>query len=106
MFEGRYSPRRRVDPPLPVLVDLSRLWPPTRVRWGTDTPLWVRSHGAPVDTAVPGELTDWVLTKVGDWCGVCRFTVRVDNSDLPLVQMVPRAAIRPRRDGGRDGGRR
>jgi hypothetical protein len=94
--QGRYSPRRRVDPPQAVYVDLGVLWPPRRVRWGQDTPLWVRSSGVQVNTAVPGLATECVLTSTGDWWVLCEYSVKVGNTTLALSALVPPSALQPR----------
>jgi hypothetical protein len=97
VFEDpRYSPRRRVDPPIPVLVDPAQLWPPTRIRWGTDTPLWCRNHGVQLTRPLDGMLLEWIATATGDWCGLVRLAVPVAGQDVHLTQLVPQKALQPR----------
>jgi hypothetical protein len=93
VFDNGRRARRPVDPPVDVLVDLTQLVPLERIRWGSDTPLWVRNHGLGIEP-VRARLLEWVLTATGDWCGVCQITVSVDGAQLHLVQLVPRSALR------------
>jgi hypothetical protein len=67
----RHAARRPVVPARDVLVDLSKLWPPSRVRWGSDTPLWARAQGIQVSEVVPARLREWVITSCGDWYARC-----------------------------------
>lgn len=102
MFEeGRFSPRRRVNPPTPVLVELGALWPPERLRWGQDTPLWVRSGGVQLNSAVRGVAEECVLTSAGDWLVLCSYEVRVGRTALQLLSLLRPAALRPRRGHGK-----
>lgn len=89
MFEeSEYWTRLLVDPPELVKVDLAKLLPPQRLRWGVDTPLFMRTRGVQVTDVVPAERTHRVRTSVGDEYSVCRFTVVVDGVKLELVQLV------------------
>lgn len=92
---GRYQARRPVDPPVDVVVTLARVFPPTRVRWGQATPLWIRAVGVQVGGEIRGRLSEWVLTSTGDWLGRCHIAVRVDDCVLELDQLIPAAALRP-----------
>lgn len=88
---------RLVDPPVAVLVDLSAVWPPTRVRWGAQTPLWVRAGGVDLAPA-NGELSGWMLTCAGDWLAEVTMTLRARNGavlDDRVRQFVPATAVRP-----------
>ena len=91
------STYRAVDPPRPVVVALGRVWPPGRLGWGLDTPLWARAGGIDVAAHVPGELHAWVLTSAGRWWPYVRFTVRSSNGclELPMDQLVPTESVEP-----------
>lgn len=99
VFDGEeYRPRRSVKPPRAVLVDLARLYPPTRVRWATATPLWVKSRGLPLHEQVLGALTEWIVTSAGDWLGRVQLTVDIGGEAVTVDQLVPAAALTEARD--------
>lgn len=93
MYEGK-APVREVDPPRRVEIDLARLWPPSRLRWGLDAPPWARAQGVRLTRPVIGYLAAWVMSSCGDWLGLCRFSVHVGDADVELTQLVPAAALR------------
>lgn len=104
MFDrDRYAVVREVRPPRPVVVDLERLWPPTRVRWGRETPLWMRAGGIDLGR-ISGLLIAWTCTYVGDWLGVVD-ELHLDSRNRQLAaklrrlelgaQLIPAAALRP-----------
>lgn len=96
MFEEQSGRARRVvDPPRSVVVDVGRWMPPTRIRWGAATPLWMRTRGVPLSDRVPARLVEWWVTSAGDWYGRCQVTLRVDGEDVSLDQLIPESAIRP-----------
>lgn len=97
--EVRFAALRPVCPPRPVLVDLRRIWPPTRMTWGRDTPLWMRAGGVDLDE-VPGQLTAWVCTCAGDWLGLIeQLGLGSRNRQLRLdhlgPQLIAASALRP-----------
>lgn len=82
-----------------MLVDLARLFPPSRLDWGRDTPMWARAQGLRVDRPVRAEVSEWVVTGVGDWVAVCRGVhLMVGGTDLVVDLLVPAAAIDRRGD--------
>lgn len=89
----RYQPRRVVDPPQDVLVDLARLFPPTRVRWGVATPIWVRTVGLQLREPARGVLREWWLTEVGDWVGLVHCEVEINHCRETVVMIVPADAL-------------
>lgn len=92
-----------MHPPQPVLVDLRLLFPPTRQRWGTSTPIGVRSTGLKIRPDVPGELIEWWLTSVGDWVGLVNCSVEFgDGHTVDLQLPVPAAALNPLKGNGDD----
>ncbi|WP_367139273.1 hypothetical protein [Saccharothrix sp. HUAS TT1] len=108
MFESgaaSYAAWRPVEPPVPVLVRLDLLFPPTRLTWGRDTAMWARSRGLRLDRPVPGTVTAWAMTSVGDWLAVVTLTVVVDGRELGLTQLVPVAAVERVAADGRPGRR-
>jgi hypothetical protein len=71
MDTAKFQPLRTIDPPRPVTADL-REFGPRRIRWGTDTPQWVRSRGFRPDKDVPAVAEFSVLSMYGDWWVYCR----------------------------------
>lgn len=92
MFDHRVA--RSVDPPCPVLLDPGALWPPSRLRWGIDTPLIVRAQGLQLSKPMPGMLRAWVRSQAGDRLGLVDCVARVNGVDLPLSLLAPAAALR------------
>lgn len=85
---------RLVDPPCPVLLDPAVLWPPSRLRWGLETPLIVRAQGVQLGKPISGLLRAWVRSQAGDWLGLVDCAVCVNGVDLPLSLLAPVAALR------------
>lgn len=85
---------RRLKKPVPVWVDLAKLYP---------RPAEVRPYPAGWDVQAerPGELTAWLRTTTGAWIAEVRYTVRRgDGSDggVPQFAWVPAHVIRQRHD--------
>jgi hypothetical protein len=71
MDDPRYSPVRPIDPHQPVTVDLASFGP-RRIRWGQDTPQWVRANGFRPDRGLPAVAEASILSMYGDWWVYCR----------------------------------
>jgi hypothetical protein len=97
-WQGTVRPQHE---PLPVLVDLSRLWPPDSIGSG-NVPLRVRAFGLDNGDVATGELYEWVQLRTGGWLAGVRFTATSINGRLrrEIDQFVPAAAIRPARRSG------
>lgn len=93
MYEGK-APVQKVDPPCRVEIDLRQLWPPSRLRWGSDTPPWARAQGVQLTRPVIGYLTAWVMSSCGDWLGQCYFSVGVGDTEVALTHLVPMKALK------------
>lgn len=95
--DGWWGTRREVDPPLPVWVELARVFPASRVT-SADVPLRVRASGIDTTLTVAGEITSWHQTLTGDWWAQTRFEVanRAERARMLVSQLVPAAAVRPR----------
>jgi hypothetical protein len=70
--DPHYSPTRPVVPPRPVTVDLTKAFGPRRLRWGKETPIWLRANGFEPAADVPAVVEDCVLSMYGDWWVHCR----------------------------------
>ena len=94
MFEGWAGPERRPDRPVPVVVDLARALPPSRVGSG-NTPLQVAAFGLNNGDRVPGLLDAWIQMRTGDWYALVRFEATSANAKMSwkLCQLVPRHAV-------------
>lgn len=96
MFESwAHEARRAVDPPQHVVVHMSYAFPSGRIDWGRDCPLWLRAAGLPIGAEIPGRLTEWWLSSTGRWWARVEFTVRIDNADVDLDQLLTAKAVRP-----------
>jgi hypothetical protein len=87
---------RRVDPPLPVEIEVAQILPTEIPRWGSHVPIWARMSGIDLHS-VPGLLYAWVLTQTGTWCGICSVELRSQDGRLRIAlprQIVPRKALR------------
>lgn len=99
-WSGTRVPR---DPPVPVWVDLRRVFAPQRVGLQPGTPLRVRAAGIDNSRTAPGELVAWHHTATGDrWAHVQRVELVNRNGHGRLVTelWVPEAAVSPREAGG------
>ncbi|WP_280404466.1 hypothetical protein [Nocardia brasiliensis] len=96
--EERYQPCRWVDPPIEVSVQVSEIWPPQRLRWGTATPLWQKVAGLRVDEDVPGRLEELVITSVGDVLGRICFAPLIGNQRTAENMLLPSNTWHPATD--------
>ncbi|WP_280316607.1 hypothetical protein [Nocardia wallacei] len=104
MFEtwpDEFTPslRRVVDPPMPVLVDLSKAIPTVAPNgFGRDrVPMRVKVGGLNLTATVPGRLHGWARCTDGSWVGLVEFVALTGNEHgrLPVAQLVPRQALQP-----------
>lgn len=101
--ENDRSPVRRLAPPVRVWVRADRIWPPRRLRWGANTPLWVRARGLQTRDAYAGQVSALVLTQTGDVLAVVECAVVVDARSRPMTLLLPISdAITPVSDAERD----
>lgn len=84
-----------LETPIAVQVRYGDAFPPRRLRFVTETPLWVQRQGFPIARRVQGELFEWLLTEAGDWYGRVHVTVPVDNDQIELDQVLPANALTP-----------
>lgn len=98
MFDGRFEWKRSAvspkDPPTLVEVNVGRMLPPRRLRWGTETPIWARAYG--VGGTSTGRLLEWVLSDTGDWWGRVEMTLGSKNgrTSVDVCPLVVPDAIR------------
>lgn len=77
-------PFRPVHPPVPVLVDLTILFPRPPHRHGRYNP-----HGLQMDKVVPGTLTCWGLCEQGEWWGLVTYEICYGTQRRPVTHWVP-----------------
>jgi hypothetical protein len=80
------EPLRLIQPPLPVTVDLTSGYGPRRIRWGTDTPQWVRASGFYPERSQPAVAEAHILSMYGDWWVQVRTTL-VDQRGRPVREV-------------------
>src|SRR5689334_22781957 len=81
-WEDSFTPslRRKVDPPRPVLVDLSIAIPTTQSTFRRDKlPLRVKSGGLHLAEPVPGWLYAWARASNGAWLAFVAFELVTAN---------------------------
>ncbi|OZD70586.1 hypothetical protein CH263_06430 [Rhodococcus sp. 06-1059B-a] len=71
--------RRVVDPPVPVLVDVSRAFGHQFSADASALPLKVRAEGLATDLKVQGVLHAWARTSKGEWLCCLSFRVPTGN---------------------------
>lgn len=94
-YDWERSALRLKVPPEDVEVDMTRVLPPLRLRWGTETPIWCRAFGVGGHW-VRGKLTAWVMSDTGDWWALVDLTL-VSRNQLTTVDALPlvqKAAVR------------
>ncbi|WP_433717197.1 hypothetical protein ACQP2U_42940 (plasmid) [Nocardia sp. CA-084685] len=84
-----YRGVRPVVPPVRVLVWPMRIWPPTRVRFGADTPLWQRALGVQLSKVLPGELIEMAVTQAGDLLCRITFDIEIDRERRKESMLLP-----------------
>jgi hypothetical protein len=94
VFEGdpRYEWTREAvrpkEPPVDVEADMTLVLPPRRMRWGRDTPVWVRAAGVGGGWA-PGRLVEQFLTVSGDWWCVVETELVSQNGKTKVQLRMP-----------------
>ena len=83
-------PFRPVRPPLPVLVDLTVLFPRRPHRNGRYHP-----HGLQMDRVVAGALTCWGLCEQGEWWGLVSYPIVYGTHRRTVTHWVPAWVLRP-----------
>lgn len=82
-------PFRAVRPPLPVLVDLTVLFPRQPHRTGRYHP-----QGLQMDQVVRGTLTCWGLCEQGQWWGLVTYAISYGPHHKPVTHWVPAWILR------------
>lgn len=93
------SPRRVVDPPRPITVDLSLLIVNPDDKFRRDTvPMHVKMEGLAFLDRVPGHLHAWARTTAGGWLALISCDVPTGNraGKLTIRQWCPARAVTPR----------
>lgn len=85
-------PFRPVRPPLPVVVDLTVLFPRRPHRNGRYHP-----HGLQMDRVVTGALTCWGLCEQGEWWGLVSYPIAYGTHRRTVTHWVPAWVLRPGR---------
>ena len=83
-------PFRPVRPPLPVLVDLTVLFPRRPHRSGRYHP-----HGLQLDRVVTGALSCWGLCEQGEWWGLVSYPIVYGTHRRTVTHWVPAWVLRP-----------
>lgn len=71
MDGDRHTALWPINPPQRVLVDLTGIYGPRRIRWGQDTAQWIRAEGFRPDRDMPGFADAAILSMYGDWWVRC-----------------------------------
>lgn len=88
---------RTIDEPRPVVVDLAGFGA-RRVRWGVETPQWVRAEGWRPEQGVPAVAELQVLSMYGDWWVYCRTDLVSGRGEVlcaGLGLLLPSTAVTP-----------
>lgn len=96
MDDPRYSPVRPINPHQPVTIDLTSFGA-RRIRWGTNTPQWVRARGFRPEQDTPAVAEASILSMYGDWWVQVRTTL-VDQRGQALREvglLLPSTAVKP-----------
>ena len=83
-------PFRSVHPPLPVLVDLTVLFPRQPHRTGRYHP-----HGLQMHKVVKGALSCWGLCEQGDWWGLVTYEIAYGPKRKAVTHWVPAWTLKP-----------
>lgn len=83
-------PFRPIRPPLPVLVDLTVLFPRRPHRTGRYHP-----HGLQLDRVVAGALSCWGLCEQGEWWGLVSYPIVYGTHRRTVTHWVPAWVLRP-----------
>jgi hypothetical protein len=82
-------PFRPVRPPVPVLIDLTTLFPRRPHRAGRYHP-----HGLQMDKVVAGKLTCWGLCEQGEWWGLVTYFIAYGSDRKAVTHWVPGWTLR------------
>ncbi|MBV9353586.1 MAG: hypothetical protein JOZ23_18970 [Mycobacterium sp.] len=83
------SPFRVVRPPIPVLVDLTVLFPREPHRRGRYQPNGLQMH-----KVVEGRLSCWGICEQGDWWGLVTYPVAYGSKSKTVTHWVPAWTMR------------
>lgn len=75
-------------PPVDVEVDMTLVLPPRRMRWGKDTPIWVRASGLGGGWA-RGRVVEQFLSVSGDWWCVVETELVSQNGQTKIQLRMP-----------------
>ena len=90
------EPFRSVRPPVPVLVDLTVLFPREPHRNGRYHP-----HGLQMHKVVEGRLSCWGMCEQGDWWGLVTYEIAYGSRRREVTHWVPAWTLR-RNDAGEE----
>ena len=90
------EPFRSVRPPVPVLVDLTVLFPREPHRNGRYHP-----HGLQMHKVVEGRLSCWGICEQGDWWGLVTYEIAYGSRRREVTHWVPAWILR-RNNGGEE----
>ena len=82
-------PFRPVRPPVPVLIDLTTLFPRRPHRAGRYHP-----HGLQMDKVGAGKLTCWGLCEQGEWWGLVTYFIAYGSDRKAVTHWVPAWTLR------------
>ena len=85
------EPFRSVRPPVPVLVDLTVLFPREPHRNGRYHP-----HGLQMHKVVEGRLSCWGICEQGDWWGLVTYEIAYGSRRREVTHWVPAWTLRRR----------
>ena len=83
------DPFRLVRPPVPVLIDLTVLFPRQPHRSGRYHP-----HGLQMHKVVKGTLSCWGLCEQGDWWGLVTYEIAYGSRGKTVTHWVPAWTLR------------
>lgn len=83
------DPFRVVRPPVPVLIDLTVLFPRQPHRTGRYHP-----HGLQMHKVVTGMLSCWGICEQGDWWGLVTYEIAYGSSGKSVTHWVPAWTLR------------
>ncbi len=90
------DPFRTVRPAVPVLVDLTALFPRRPHRDGRYHP-----HGLQLHKVVEGTLSCWGVCEQGDWWGLVTYEIAYGPRRKAVTHWVPAFVLRPKAGQGR-----
>lgn len=82
------------EEPVPVWVDLKKVFPPAQVTSG-HVPLRVRASGIDNGQVIPAQLLSWHQTMTGEWwaCVDGVLSNRAQRASIGVRQLVPADAV-------------